>query len=179
MQKFKVAQIYPKVDPKSSQSSVYFKVMSFSKAQIVTKYLGYFCKKICYQEFSKIAPIWSHCLDSTKQINMLLFNITKAAESKQEKQDVSCTVIFPPMKQISEFSMMRLYHQQYKTLFYNVHFSSNHLNLTCAGQIKKKWTQSKGQQIEQHKTVIDKLLTVTISFSCFFKYLISTQFMLD
>ena len=98
MKELKVAQIYTKVDPKSSQSSVYFKVMSFSKAQIVTKYLGYFCKKICYQEFSKIAPIWSHCLDSTKQINMLLFNITKAAESKQEKQDVSCTVIFPPMK---------------------------------------------------------------------------------
>ena len=29
--------------------------MSFSKAQIVITYLGYFFKKICYQELSKIA----------------------------------------------------------------------------------------------------------------------------
>ena len=36
----KVAQIYPNVDPKSSLNRVYFKVMSFLKAQKVTKYLG-------------------------------------------------------------------------------------------------------------------------------------------
>ena len=51
----KVAQIYPNVDPKSSLNRVYFKVMSFLKAQKVTKYLGYFCNKICYQELLKIA----------------------------------------------------------------------------------------------------------------------------
>ena len=53
--KIKVAQIYPNVDPNSSHSRVCFKVMSFLKAQKVTKYLGYFCKKICYQELLKIA----------------------------------------------------------------------------------------------------------------------------
>ena len=31
-------------------------------------------------------------LDLTKQVNLLLFNINKAAESKQVKQEVSCTV---------------------------------------------------------------------------------------
>ena len=53
--KLNAAQIYSKVDPKQSYSSVYFKVMSFYKAQKVTIYLGYFCKKICYQELSEIA----------------------------------------------------------------------------------------------------------------------------
>ena len=51
MQKFKVAQIYPKVDPKSSQSSVYFTVMSFDKAQIVTKFWATFARKFVTKNF--------------------------------------------------------------------------------------------------------------------------------
>ena len=34
-------------------------------------------------------------LDSTHHVNLLLFNISKAAESEQAKQEVSCTVILP------------------------------------------------------------------------------------
>ena len=34
-------------------------------------------------------------LNSTKQINLLSFYISKAAESKQAKQEVMCTVILP------------------------------------------------------------------------------------
>ena len=34
-------------------------------------------------------------LDLTKQVNLLLFNISKATESKQVKREVSCTVTIP------------------------------------------------------------------------------------
>ena len=40
---------------KSSHSSFYLNVMPFKITQNVTKYLGYFCNKICYQELSRIA----------------------------------------------------------------------------------------------------------------------------
>ena len=45
-------------------------------------------------------------LESTKQVNLLLFNISKAAESKQVKQDISCTVIFTSL--VSEYYLMSL-----------------------------------------------------------------------
>ena len=35
-------------------------------------------------------------LDKTEQVKLFLFNISKAAESKQNKQEVSCTEILPP-----------------------------------------------------------------------------------
>ena len=34
-------------------------------------------------------------LDSTKQVNLLLFNVSKAIESKQVKQEVSRLMILP------------------------------------------------------------------------------------
>ena len=36
-------------------------------------------------------------LDKTEQVKLFLFNISKAAESKQNKQEVSCTEILPPL----------------------------------------------------------------------------------
>ena len=35
-------------------------MMFFKVEQKETRYLGYMSNKICHQEFSKIAPIWSH-----------------------------------------------------------------------------------------------------------------------
>ena len=41
--------------PKSSHSSFYLKIASFKITWKVSNYFGYFCKKICRQELSKIA----------------------------------------------------------------------------------------------------------------------------
>ena len=47
--------MYPNIDPKIKNSMVYFKVRSFLKAQKSPNILGYFCKKICYQQLLNIA----------------------------------------------------------------------------------------------------------------------------
>ena len=75
MEKLKVAQIYPKVDTKSSQSSVYFKVMSFSNAQIVTKYLGYFCKIFFTKNFQNSPNLAT--LFANKSCSLNFFMIQK------------------------------------------------------------------------------------------------------
>ena len=52
-------------------------------------------RKTLLGEKTKINKKETSCLDGldlTKQVNLLLFNINKAAESKQVKQEVSCTV---------------------------------------------------------------------------------------
>ena len=45
--------------PKSRRNSFYQKVI-FQNRPKVTKYLGYFCKKIWYRVVQKISQIWSH-----------------------------------------------------------------------------------------------------------------------
>ena len=46
------AQIFPKVVPKSTHSSLSFKSDVFETAKKFNKYLGYFCKRICCSERS-------------------------------------------------------------------------------------------------------------------------------
>ena len=54
MFKEKVAQIFLNLTQFSNSSRFCFNVMFFKIGQKLTKYLGYFCKKICHQEFSII-----------------------------------------------------------------------------------------------------------------------------
>ena len=51
---------FPQKLPKSIHSSFSQLWCFFNNSPTVTKYLGYFCKKICSQELSKSRPIWSH-----------------------------------------------------------------------------------------------------------------------
>ena len=55
----KAAQVFPQVAQKVA-SPVWLKKrwMVFTTAQKDTKYLGYFCYKVCYQEIPKIAKSW-------------------------------------------------------------------------------------------------------------------------
>ena len=51
----KSVPIFIKCCPKSSHSSFYLKVTFFEVAKEVTKYLGYFCYKLCHLDIPKIA----------------------------------------------------------------------------------------------------------------------------
>ena len=52
--KMKSVPIFIKCCPKSSHSSFYLKVTFFEVAKEVTKYLGYFCYKLCHLDIPKI-----------------------------------------------------------------------------------------------------------------------------
>ena len=47
--------IFPIVSQRESNEILNWKIPFFKRAQKVTKYLGYFLKKICSQDFSKFA----------------------------------------------------------------------------------------------------------------------------
>ena len=56
----KLTQHFIKLAPEVTEVAFYYKVTYFKIAQKVSKYLGHFNEKICCQELSKIAQIWSH-----------------------------------------------------------------------------------------------------------------------
>ena len=53
--RIKSCPIFPKSYPKSRHSSLTYKVTFFKIAQKVATYFGYFCKKNCKTNLSKIA----------------------------------------------------------------------------------------------------------------------------
>ena len=52
---------------KRSRSLFYLKLKVLEKTKKSPIFLGYFCKKICFQKLSKVALIWSHCIALTFQ----------------------------------------------------------------------------------------------------------------
>ena len=64
----KVAKIFPILPKKAAKSCFIWEMYNFKKPKILQEYMGYFCKKICYQQVQNIAlsghtalEMWMNC----------------------------------------------------------------------------------------------------------------------
>ena len=67
---------------KSSHRRFYLKYGLFKVAQIVTKYLGYFCKKMLTPGTFKICPIWTH-LSAPSSLSLFVVTILHSVKAKK------------------------------------------------------------------------------------------------